>query len=155
LAFATPAKPSAITANNKVALMRFIFFSFEFCRVNRSRPAASAGVFADVREFFGGVLDAEEVGLQNGFPAVVQACERKIFCERTRMVCDINCEGLSWSVRNLEARVRDGLLRDGVRQAARDGTRIVFLLVRRIRRVRMMAAGHFHQSGLSGMRVVS
>jgi hypothetical protein len=71
------------------------------------------------------------------------------------MVCDINCGGLCWRVRNLEARVRDGLLRDGVRQAARDGTRIVLLPVRPIRRVRMMAAGHFHQSGLSGMCFVS
>ena len=71
------------------------------------------------------------------------------------MLCDINCEGLCWSGRDLEARAGDGLLRDGVRQAARDGSRIVLLLVRRIRRVRMMAAGHFDQSGPSGMCVVS
>src|ERR1700756_5438926 len=86
---------------------------------------------------------------------MVRAFGRNIFYERPRMLCDINCEGLCWSVRDLEARAGDGLLRDGVRQAARDGSRIVLLLVRRIRRVRMMAAGHFDQSGPSGMCVVS
>jgi len=53
LAFATPAKVSAITANSRVALMRFIFFSFEFCVVARSRPIEPARCVCGVLEFFG------------------------------------------------------------------------------------------------------
>lgn len=53
LAFATPAKPSAITANSRVAVMRFIFFSFAFYVVDRSRPIEPARGACGVLGFFG------------------------------------------------------------------------------------------------------
>jgi hypothetical protein len=48
VAFAAPAKPTAITANNRVVLMNFIFSPLNFAELIGADPAASAGIFADV-----------------------------------------------------------------------------------------------------------